>query len=169
MKCGKSTELKRRYNNYKIAKKKVFAIRPETDTIDKTHSNEDKICDKKIGENDLMKYFDKCKEYDCIFIDEGQFFSNLITFCEKLADCGKIVNVAALDGYHDKTPFGQICELIPRTEDVKKFNSVCVDCGSIHGAFSFKIDQNDKQMKNVKAEYKPLCRKCYNLFKKNKI
>ncbi|CAB4045302.1 Thymidine kinase, cytosolic, partial [Paramuricea clavata] len=36
--------------------------------------------------------------YNIIGIDEGQFFSDIVEFCEELANKGKTVIVAALDG-----------------------------------------------------------------------
>lgn len=36
--------------------------------------------------------------YDVIGIDEGQFFENIVDFAESLANAGKTVIVAALDG-----------------------------------------------------------------------
>ena len=38
------------------------------------------------------------REYDVIGIDEGQFFPDLVAWCEQMANSGKIVLVAALDG-----------------------------------------------------------------------
>lgn len=39
------------------------------------------------------------EEYDVVGIDEGQFFEDCITFAETMANAGRIVIVAALDGY----------------------------------------------------------------------
>jgi thymidine kinase len=38
------------------------------------------------------------REYDVVGIDEGQFFPDLEVFCETVANAGKVVVVAALDG-----------------------------------------------------------------------
>ena len=38
------------------------------------------------------------REFDVIGIDEGQFFPDLVPWCEQMANRGKIVLVAALDG-----------------------------------------------------------------------
>ena len=40
----------------------------------------------------------KWREYDVVGIDEGQFFPDLHSFCETVANAGKVVVVAALDG-----------------------------------------------------------------------
>mgnify|MGYP003345025400 CR=1 FL=1 len=35
---------------------------------------------------------------DCFIIDEGQFFVDLVDFCKKWSDCGKIIVIAGLSG-----------------------------------------------------------------------
>ena len=46
----------------------------------------------------LSEVADVAGDYDCIGIDEGQFFPDLVPFCERMANAGKTVIVAALDG-----------------------------------------------------------------------
>lgn len=46
----------------------------------------------------LAEVGDLWQGYDVIGVDEGQFFPDLISFCETAANAGKIVIVAALDG-----------------------------------------------------------------------
>lgn len=46
----------------------------------------------------LSEVGDAWREYDVVGIDEGQFFPDLMPFCEAAANAGKIVIVAALDG-----------------------------------------------------------------------
>lgn len=40
-------------------------------------------------------------------------FPDIVPFCENMANCGKVVVVAALDGTFQRKPFGTILELIP--------------------------------------------------------
>jgi thymidine kinase len=63
-----------------------------------------------------------------VAIDEGQFFANIVDFCEYLADNGVIVLVAALDGTFQRKPFGNIINLLPLAEKVTKLTAVCVYC-----------------------------------------
>lgn len=49
-------------------------------------------------------------------------------FCDKLAEMGKIVILSALDGDFKREPFGQVLDLIPRSESVTKLSSVCKLC-----------------------------------------
>jgi thymidine kinase len=56
---------------------------------------------------------EEASKYDVIGIDEGQFFADVVTFSEKMANLGKVVLVAALDGTFQRKPFGCILDLIP--------------------------------------------------------
>ena len=67
-------------------------------------------------------------DYDVVAVDEGQFFQDIVSFSENLANKGKIVMIAALDGTFQKKPFGNILGLIPIAESVKKLSAVCVYC-----------------------------------------
>lgn len=48
--------------------------------------------------------------------------------CEELANLGKIVIVAALDGTFQRVGFGNILNLIPLAESVVKLSAVCMVC-----------------------------------------
>ena len=54
----------------------------------------------------------------------GQFFPDLIEFCERMANQGKIVVVSALDGTFQRQPFGRVLELVPLAEHVSKLSAV---------------------------------------------
>ena len=56
---------------------------------------------------------EKAINYDVVAIDEGQFFLEIVDFCEELANLGVIVLVAALDGTFQRKPFGNIINLLP--------------------------------------------------------
>ena len=68
------------------------------------------------------------KDYDVVGIDEGQFFPDVVEFCDGAANLGKTVVVAALDGTFERKPFGNIVSLIPLAEKVSKLSAVCVYC-----------------------------------------
>jgi len=68
---------------------------------------------------------DAYKAFDVIGIDEGQFFPDLNEFCERAANEGKVVIVAALDGTFERKPFGNVCDLVPLAEHVEKLTAVC--------------------------------------------
>ena len=53
---------------------------------------------KALKTSKLMEVANVCEGYDVIGVDEGQFFQEIVEFCELLANQGKIVVVSALDG-----------------------------------------------------------------------
>ncbi|KAL2297871.1 hypothetical protein Nmel_016438 [Mimus melanotis] len=55
-------------------------------------------------------------------------FPDIVEFCEKMANAGKTVIVAALDGTFQRKAFGSILNLVPLAESVVKLNAVCMEC-----------------------------------------
>ncbi|PIO23751.1 hypothetical protein AB205_0191630 [Aquarana catesbeiana] len=55
-------------------------------------------------------------------------FPDVVEFCEEMANKGKTVIVAALDGTFQRKPFGDILNLVPLAESVVKLNAVCMEC-----------------------------------------
>jgi thymidine kinase len=53
---------------------------------------------------------------------QGQFFPDVVEFCDDWANRGKVVIVSALDGTFERKPFARILELIPLAEQVLKLN-----------------------------------------------
>ncbi len=52
----------------------------------------------------------------------------MVSFCEEMANAGKVVIVAALDGTFQRKGFPNILELVPLAEHVVKLNAVCMSC-----------------------------------------
>lgn len=86
----------------------------------------------------LMPLLDKLEDYDVVGVDEGQFFEDIVEFCEAAANMGKMVVVAALDGTFERKAFGNIIKLIPLAEKVTKLCAVCVYCTE-EAAFTRRI------------------------------
>ncbi|CCW70340.1 unnamed protein product [Phytomonas sp. Hart1] len=104
------------------------------------------------------------KLYDVIAIDEGQFFPDIVPFCNNAADAGKTVLVSALDSDYRREPFGQVCNLIPVSESVTKLSSVCMMCHTCPGSFTRRTVETEGQVLLGGIEmYITTCRKCYNL------
>jgi thymidine kinase len=55
-----------------------------------------------------MTLIEDARNYQVVAIDEGQFFKDIVLFCETLASENVIVIVAALDSTFERKPFGQI-------------------------------------------------------------
>eukprot|EP01121_Diplochlamys_sp_Union-15-3_P020076 TRINITY_DN7713_c0_g1_i1.p1 TRINITY_DN7713_c0_g1~~TRINITY_DN7713_c0_g1_i1.p1 ORF type:complete len:198 (-),score=21.36 TRINITY_DN7713_c0_g1_i1:6-599(-) len=164
---GKSTELLRRIRRFTIAKRKCLVLKHNKDiryTAEalSTHDRQEFVavpCDK------LLPLVDNkiTDEYSVIGIDEGQFFSDIVQFCEQMANEGKTVIVAALDGTFERKPFGQVLQLIPLAESVVKLNAVCMICLAT-ASFSLRLTR-DKEVVQIGGteSYIAVCRKCYHL------
>ena len=138
---GKSTELMRRVRRFTFARKRCLVCKYKQDqryagedTL-ATHDRQTMVarpCEKLEDIESLYRGF------DVIGIDEGQFFPDLNEFCERAANEGKVVIVAALDGTFERKPFGTVCELVPLAERVEKLTAVCRVTGA-DAAFSRRL------------------------------
>ena len=60
--------------------------------------------------------------------------TDLTEYCERWANSGKLVIVAALDGTFQRQPFPVVVALVPLAEHICKLTAVCMAC---HRAASF--------------------------------
>jgi len=161
---GKSTELVRRLKRFQIAKRRVLVIKYGKDvrySVDKL-STHDRQMMPAVSASRLEEVIDRIDGYDVIGVDEGQFFPDVVQFCEDVAQLGKTVIVSALDGDFRRKPFGSILELIPLAEYVVKLSAVCMIC-TADAAFSKRIVEGDEIEKIGGSDmYVAVCRKCYN-------
>lgn len=86
-----------------------------------------------------------------------------------MANAGKIVIIAALDGTFSRQPFGNILNVIPIAEDVIKLNAVCKRCLSESAAFTARLStETQVQLIGGEEKYESLCRQCYHSFSSKK-
>lgn len=99
-----------------------------------------------------------------IGIDEGQFFPDIVEFSEAMANAGKTVIVAALDGTFQRKAFGAILNLVPLAESVVKLTAVCMECFR-EAAYTKRLG-TEKEVEVIGGadKYHSVCRLCY--FKK---
>jgi len=76
------------------------------------------------------------------------------------------VIVAGLDGTYKREAFGQILELIPISEKVKKLSAICRECSQV-ACFTLRLG-TDAQRAAINLVggpelYKPVCRDCFYL------
>jgi len=166
MYAGKTSELLRRVFRLRLAGKKCFVIKykkdiryrePEVSTPDRQFLM---ACPcERLSETD-----GHLDQYDCVAVDEGQFFPDIADFCDDLARKGKIVIVSALDGDFKREPFGNILLLVPRAESVVKLSAVCMICAQNEASFSQKIDGDKTIVEDIggKEKYVAVCRKCHS-------
>ncbi|KAJ2999435.1 hypothetical protein HDV02_002920 [Globomyces sp. JEL0801] len=75
-----------------------------------------------------------------IFIEEGQFFPDLLEFVKVAVDqdCKTLI-VCGLDGDFQRQPIGQMLDLIPLADSVDKLKALCAICkNGTEGLFSLR-------------------------------
>lgn len=162
---GKTTELIRRVERHQIAKRKCAFVKHTIDTRYSenriiAHSGRERMSTFVQASFDTLT-LNNLMEYDVIAIDEGQFFPDIVESCEFLANKGKIIIVAALDGTFHRKPFGRILELVPLAESIVKLNSVCMRCFR-DAAFTKRLGSEQQDIDIGGAEkYSAVCRNCF--------
>jgi thymidine kinase len=169
--AGKSCELIRRIRLLKVLKKEYIVVKPKIDNrydnlydsnvivshnFDKEHCIVlEKLAN--IFENNLINI-------NTIFIDEGQFFDDLVNIVRILVENYKInVVVSGLDGDSNRNKFGHILDLIPLSNTCTKINASCIMClDGTPAPFSFrKTNDNEQILIGAGDSYMSLCRKHY--------
>jgi thymidine kinase len=102
--------------------------------------------------------------HSTIFINEAQFFPDLLEFVKKWES--KDIYLFGLDGDFQRNPMGQILQVIPLCDSVKKLRGKCCRCdrGSV---FSKRITSDMNPYLLDEKAYIPLCRKCYLTYNGN--
>jgi thymidine kinase len=97
-----------------------------------------------------------------ILINEGQFFPDLYDFVNELLKADKKVYVCGLDGDFERKKFGNILDLIPLCDKVRKLTSLCSICkDGTPAIFSMRLTEEKEQTIVGSDNYIPVCRKCY--------
>ena len=162
---GKTTELLRRIRRYTIAKRECVVIKYVGDTrySDDCAATHDQFTHKAISTNKLFDVLSSVENADVVGIDEGQFYPDLVEFSERMANEGKIVVVAALDGTFQRKAFGQVLSLIPLCERLNKLSAVCMICQR-SAAFTSRLGTETAiQLIGGTDQYISTCRKCFSL------
>jgi thymidine kinase len=162
--AGKTTELLRRYRRFKISNQKCVLVKYDKDNrysenAIATHDNY-LVFENVIKSHDLKEIKEQLYNYDVIFIDEAQFYENIM-IVEELADHGKHIILSALSGTFKKTIFPNIATLIPLCEKITTLTAICHFCHH-EAPFTLKTSSSDKIEEIGGQElYLPVCRKCY--------
>ena len=116
--AGKSSELLRRVRRYAIARKKIAVFTHSKDVRfgpEMALVTHDAVAFQAHAVKKLSgKRASQAAAFsDIIAVDEGQFFGDLAVACNKWADEGKIVMVAALDTTFERKPWDAVSALCP--------------------------------------------------------
>jgi len=161
---GKTTELIRRLKRYQIANHKCLIIKyANDDRYDKdgiaTHDKQTLAATSTLELSSLKHV---SNSYSVIGIDEGQFFPDVVPFAEQMADKGKIIIVAALDGDFQRRGFGNILNLVPLAENIVKLNAVCMLCFQEGSFTKRKGSETAVEVIGGQDKYLATCRACYH-------
>jgi len=100
---------------------------------------------------------------ECVIIEEAQFFTDLLDFVLYAVEVhNKQVICVGLDGDAQRKPFGQLLQLVPYADSVKKYTSLCSHChDGTKGIFTSRKDGTFEKQVSVGGgdQYEPLCRK----------
>lgn len=164
--AGKTTELMRRVKREIHARRSCFVIKYAKDVRydrESVASHDQVTLRAQAAVSALCDVKDVWRNFDVVAVDEGQFFPDLVPFCNTVADAGKIVLVSALDGDFRRQPFGQICELVPYCESIEKLTAVCMMCHSRQASFTRRtVASQEQELIGGADMYIATCRECYN-------
>ncbi|KAM8842242.1 thymidine kinase, cytosolic-like isoform X2 [Synchiropus splendidus] len=149
---GKSTELMRRVRRFQIAQYYCLVIKYAKDTRYSDHGMA-------THDKSTMEAVPAC----CL-----AEFPDTVEFCEEMANLGKTVIVAALDGTFQRKPFGNILNLVPLAESVVKLHAVCMQCYK-EAAYTKRIGaEKEVEVIGGADKYQAVCRRCYGGLTVNK-
>ncbi|XP_047143822.1 thymidine kinase, cytosolic isoform X2 [Hydra vulgaris] len=160
---GKTTELLRRITRYSFARYKCLLIKYEKDIRYSNNgvSTHDQRVHEAVACTVLRDVKHLTKEFDVIGVDEGQFYPDVVQFCEEMAGMKKTVIVAALDGDFQRKPFGNVIDLVPLAESVIKLSAVCMCCYG-EASFTKRLGSDTKvEIIGGADKYMAACRGCH--------
>uniref|UniRef100_UPI00398F0B06 thymidine kinase, cytosolic isoform X1 n=2 Tax=Pristiophorus japonicus TaxID=55135 RepID=UPI00398F0B06 len=160
---GKSTELMRRVRRYQIAQYQCLVVKYAKDNRYNAEdlATHDRCTMQAVPTTNLSEVYEKALNCAVIGIDEGQFFPDCVEFSENMANKGKTVIVAALDGTFQRKAFGNILSLVPLAESVVKLSAVCMECYR-EAAYTKRLGA-EKEVEVIGGTdmYRATCRLCY--------
>lgn len=164
---GKSTEGLRMIRMYGIlfGTDKILRIKYSRD-IRYSHdqiATHDQVNAKAVSCINLSELND-VSEYKAIYIDEGQFFGDIVEYTMKWLNNGINIVISGLDADYKRKPFSNNwLSLIPEAAYVIKLNAICVIC-SAPAPHTYRLTQDTSQELIGGADiYQARCRRCHGL------
>lgn len=162
---GKTEELIRRLKRAEFASQKILLVKPQID--DRYHKknvvSHQGTSFEAVTVKKAIEILDIWKKEKIVAIDEAQFFDDgLVDICNQLAKKGVRVIIAGLDMDFKGVPFGPMPQLLSIAEYVTKVHAICVSCGNLAQFSHRTVEDKEQVLVGAVAEYKPLCRACYN-------
>ena len=166
---SKTTTLLTYERKFHILKKKICIIKH---SIDKRYSKSESNIVSHDGNvsnysdiftaellTDLKDYIETYN-YDCILIDEGQFFPDLKSFC-KLFRRTKNIVISGLISDYKLEPFESMSDILSMSDKIIHLTALCTKCGD-DAPFTSRIVNNTSQTLVGSSDmYEPRCGKCH--------
>jgi thymidine kinase len=158
---GKTEELIRRLRRAQFAKMKVEIFKPMIDTrydsIKIVSHNSTSIMSTPISNSSNILLL--ASGVEVVGIDEAQFFTDLVEFCKKWTNYGKIMIIAGLSGDYKQESFAPISNIMPLADKIIHLTSNCSLCGA-DAPFTKRLIENNDQIVVGNDIYQPRCRNC---------
>lgn len=162
---GKTEELLRRLRRFEIGKKSYIAIKPKCDSrsppgLIKSRSKQTSCT---IIADKLSDIDDEQLRVTTIFIDEGQFFPDLIEFCLRMNMLGRDVHVAMLDATFEMKPFPGMEGIHAICFDYVKLRAVCSSCHDEDAHLSKRLSGGSDifAVESDETRYIAVCGNCF--------
>lgn len=124
-----------------------------------THDNMQSNCEDIIATDDLETV--AFEGFDCIFVDEIQFYKNISAMLNWLK-AKKKVFCAGLNGDTKGTPWPNVSFLVPYATKIKLLRSVCRKCFNMSAVRSISVEEMKEGQVRIGAEkeYYTTCLSC---------
>ncbi len=163
---GKSTHLLMQEQKTLIANKNVLFFKH---SIDNRYTETGQITthdganskSKTIITSSLLRYIENqdVQNAHVILIDEGQFFNDLVEFCELMGS--KNIYISALSSDFQMKMFQPIIDILGKSDRVIHQTAICRSCGE-DAPYSYRKVANKSQTLIGGSDiYEPRCRKCF--------
>lgn len=166
---GKTTKLVRNYygfiedncGSHVLMINHSFDTRYSKATIS-THDKDTKIkCHMLHDLSTITPEYINTKGIHAIFINEGQFFKDIINWVKSVSKVNIKVYISGLDGDYKQEPFGDFLNLIPISTIITKLTSKCYKCNCNYAAHTVRITYSGQQILVGSSDiYNPICSNC---------
>ena len=166
---GKSTNLIAHAQKFRVAGKTTLIIKHNIDnryTSDPMIINHDGFVFK--SDNDKIKIISESTlgdiseelliHFDCLLIEEGQFFPDLVQFVKQYINT-KVIIVAGLLGDYKLEPFENILSLLTIADSIHTLTANCTTCGAETSFTARTVESESQILVGTDNIYQPRCRK----------
>lgn len=107
------------------------------------------------------------ESYRYIFIDEAQFFEDLVDGVNTMLKADKQIVAVGLKSDYNNQPIGSILNLIANSDSVECINAMCIPCSKrgieTDAPFTRRLVSSLSQILIGSDEYIATCRKCHDV------